>query len=158
MDNEQLQLMVEEISSDYFSKPFIHKAYFNDRLRTTGGRYMLQTHNIEINKKYYVQFGRDELEGIIKHELCHYHLHIEKKGYRHKDHDFKSLMKKVGAPRYCSTLPGTEKRIKRGGQLIYACKKCHQIYKRTRKVNTKKYVCGHCKGALVLISRSEFRE
>ena len=27
----------------------------------------------------------EELIGIIKHELCHYHLHLEGKGYQHRD-------------------------------------------------------------------------
>ena len=63
---------------------FIHQALFNPRLITTGGRYLLYSHNIEINKKYLDQLGMDELIGIIKHELCHYHLHLEGKGYKHR--------------------------------------------------------------------------
>ena len=53
-----------------------------------------ESHNIEINKKHYEEFGIEELIGIIKHELCHYHLHIEKRGYKHRDQDFKELLKK----------------------------------------------------------------
>ena len=49
-------------------------------------------------------FGLEELRGIILHELCHYHLHILGMGYRHGDADFRNLLKKVGAPRFCSTL------------------------------------------------------
>ena len=37
----------------------------------------------------------DELISIIKHELCHYHLHQEGKGYKHRDQDFKDLLKKL---------------------------------------------------------------
>ena len=88
MNQEQLQKLVEDISVTTFKKRFVHSAYFNSRLRTTGGRYLLQSHNIEINKKYYDEQGVEELVGIIKHELCHYHLHLEKKGYQHKDPDF----------------------------------------------------------------------
>ena len=69
MDDEQLQKLVERISIHFFQKPFKHKARFNPRLRTTGGRYLLHTHDIEINKKYYEQHGEKELIGIIKHEL-----------------------------------------------------------------------------------------
>ena len=89
---------------NFFKKTFIHYAYFNPRLRTTGGRYLLRSHDIEINKKYYDERGIEELIGIIKHELCHYHLHLEKKGYQHRDADFKKLLKKVGAPRFCTPL------------------------------------------------------
>lgn len=71
---------------------------------------MLGSRNIEINKKYFEQLGEAELIGIIKHELCHYHLHIEGKGYKHCDKDFRDLLKKVGAPRFCSVLPEEKKR------------------------------------------------
>lgn len=98
MTDQELQLLVEELSNTHFKIPFMHKASFNPRLRTTGGRYLLNSHNIEINRKYLDELGMEELIGIIKHELCHYHLHINKKGYQHKDADFKNLLRKVGGP------------------------------------------------------------
>ncbi|WP_442916300.1 SprT family protein, partial [Leucobacter sp. M11] len=76
----------------------------NPSLRPPGGRYMLGSHNIDINEKYLKEHGESELIGIIKHELCHYHLHIEGKGYKHRDADFKNLLHKVGAPRHCTAL------------------------------------------------------
>ncbi len=42
----------------------------------------------------------DYLVGIIKHELTHYHLHLLGLGYRHRDRNFKILLKKVGGSRY----------------------------------------------------------
>ena len=48
----------------------------------------------------------EELIGVIKHELCHYHLHIEGKGYQHRDADFRELLKRTNSPRFCSTLSG----------------------------------------------------
>lgn len=150
MNNVELQKLVEEISLKYFNKPFRHQAVFNPRLRTTGGRYLLHSHNIEMNKKYLEQFGEEELVGIIKHELCHYHLHLEGRGYKHGDKDFKSLLKKVDAPLYCSTLPETLEKRKKQKTLIYLCVECRQMYKRKRKVDTEKYVCGRCRGRLTL--------
>ncbi len=41
MDNIELQKLTEDISKTYFKKPFRHQALFNDRLKTTGGRYLL---------------------------------------------------------------------------------------------------------------------
>ena len=96
MTNAELQQLVERISIQSFQKPFQHKAYFNPRLRTTGGRYMLGSHDIDINRRYLDEHGMEELIGIIKHELCHYHLHIEGKGYKHGDHDFKCLLEMLG--------------------------------------------------------------
>nr|WGD63029.1 SprT family protein [Bacillus subtilis] len=92
MDNIELQKLTEDISKTYFKKPFRHQALFNDRLKTTGGRYLLTSHNIELNRKYLIEHGREELIGIIKHELCHYHLHLEEKGYKHRDRDFRMLL------------------------------------------------------------------
>jgi SprT-like protein len=152
MKDEELQSMVEEISLKDFSKPFNHQAIFNPRLRTTGGRYLLRSHNIEINKKYLDQLGEAELIGIIKHELCHYHLHLEGKGYQHRDRDFRELMERVKAPRFCSSLPEEiNKRKKQKKVLLYQCTQCHLVYRRKRSIDTTRYVCGKCRGKLKLV-------
>jgi SprT-like protein len=147
MDQFILQDLVEETSITYFKKPFNHKVCFNPRLRTTGGRYILQTHNIELNEKYYKELGFEELVQIVKHELCHYHLHLEKKGYKHRDRDFRELLQKVDAPRFCNTLPSQEKK-RAPIKYHYVCSNCKQRYDRKRKVNLNKYVCGKCQGKL----------
>jgi SprT-like protein len=151
MEQQELQLLVEKISVESFGKPFKHHASFNPKLRSTGGRYLLGTHNIEINKKYYEQLGEKELVGIIKHELCHYHLHLEGKGYQHRDKDFKFLLKHVGAPRFCAQLP--DKKAKRTSKriLLYQCEKCKLSYNRKRIIDTSRYVCGKCRGKLIKI-------
>ncbi len=152
MEQRELQLLVEKISLESFKKPFKHHASFNPRLRSTGGRYLLGTNNIEINKKYLEQLGEGELIGIIKHELCHYHLHLEGRGYQHKDQEFKHLLKKVGAPRFCNQLP--ERRVKRSARkiLLYQCTKCRLSYQRKRSIDLNRYVCGKCRGKLVKIN------
>jgi SprT-like protein len=153
MTNEQLQRLVEEISATFFHLPFLHKATFNKKLRTTGGRYLLHSHNIEVNPKYFEELGVNEIEGIIKHELCHYHLHLQGKGYKHRDKDFKKLMQLVGAPRFCSTLKSVERK-RRMTSYTYQCTACVQQYRRKKKVNTVKYVCGKCKGKLIEIAKN----
>lgn len=145
-DDNKLQERVEQLSLQYFGLPFNHLAFYNYRLRTTGGRYLLDSHNIEINPKQYEYFGEDVLVGIIKHELCHYHLHLQGKGFKHQDRDFIYLMEKVGAPRYCDQIPGTENR--ESFKHLYECVGCKLRYKRKRKIDVKKYVCGKCKGKL----------
>src|SRR5699024_2209802 len=104
---------------------------------------------IELNPKYYVELGLHELIGIIKHELCHYHLHIEGKGFRHGDDDFKRLLKETGSPRHCKPLPSQQYKY----NYIYVCQRCKQIYKRIRKVNVKRFSCGNCRGQLRLKKR-----
>src|SRR5690606_31506600 len=148
MNNEQLLELVKKLSLEYFHKPFIDKAIFNSRLRTTGGRYLPSKRLIEINPKYLEELGYEELVGIIKHELCHYHLHIEGKGYHHRDPEFKQLLKRTNSPRHCSTLPS----IKREVKYRYQCLDCGMIYNRRRRVTIAKYRCGKCKGKLKEIS------
>jgi SprT-like protein len=152
MEDFQLQALVEGLSNKYFHKPFKHKAVFNHRLRTTGGRYLLKSHNIEINRKYLEQLGEEELIGIIKHELCHYHLHLEGKGYQHRDADFRNLLKKVGAPRFCSSLPERQVIRRQYKTIYYKCTKCEQLYKRKRSMDLSRYVCGKCRGKLIKIN------
>ncbi|GAE28908.1 SprT family protein [Alkalihalobacillus hemicellulosilyticus] len=146
LNENSLQKLVEEISLTYFNRPFQHRALYNNRLRTTGGRYLLHSHHIEINPKQVIHFGYEGLVGIIKHELCHYHLHIEGEGYKHQDREFKSLMKKVGAPRYCDMIPGMKREHK--ATHVYRCLGCSLEYVRKRRIDTSKFVCGKCRGKL----------
>ena len=151
MDEQQLQQLVERLSLEHFQKPFVHRAYFNKRLRSTGGRYLLHSHHIELNEKSYITYGEAELVGIILHELCHYHLHLEGKGYMHKDREFKQLLKQVGAPRYCRAISVQQTTC--ATNYMYECIQCFIQYNRHRKINTTKYVGGKCKGQLKTIYR-----
>ncbi|KFN01038.1 SprT family protein [Bacillus clarus] len=151
MNEREVQSLVEEISLQYFGKPFLHKAMFNKRLRTTGGRYLLRSHNIELNYWYYEMYGKEEVVGIIKHELCHYHLHIEGRGYKHRDQDFRRLLKKVDAPRFCKRMIDEKKETK---TYVYECIGCSFQYVRRRRINTERYVCGKCKGKLKQILKT----
>ncbi|KAA1039218.1 SprT family protein [Macrococcus equipercicus] len=144
MTEEELQQLVEAVSLEWFERPFRHTAVFNRRLRTTGGRYFLRTHNLEFNYRQYEAYGIETLTAIIKHELCHYHLHIEGKGYKHRDRDFKVLSSHVGAPRYCEALPEHHYSYE------YHCVHCGQVYLRKRMIDLSRYSCGKCRGKLQL--------
>ncbi|MGX7244297.1 SprT family protein [Enterococcus quebecensis] len=148
LTDEQLQQLVEAVSATSFGKKFQHKAYFNRRLKTTGGRYHLGSHNIDFNPKVFEIYGENELIKVIKHELCHYHLHIEGKGYQHKDVDFKTLLKQTGGSRYVRPL--VEQKPQSYHQ--YQCEKCQTLILRKRKINTQRFVCGKCRGKLVELS------
>lgn len=147
MTDLDLQELVARISIERFNKLFRHQAYFNKRLKTTGGRYLLQSHNIEINPKALELYGVEEIEGIIRHELCHYHLHLEGKGYKHRDADFRHLLKLVDAPRFCSALQ-VPLRKKSTNKYTYICVNCGQIYVRKIRINLTKYRCSKCYGQL----------
>jgi SprT-like protein len=141
MTPTELQRLVERISADEFNQPFKHVARFNTRLRTTGGRYLLRTHDIEINPWMLTEFDETNLIGVIRHELVHYHLHVNGLPYQHKDQAFKTLLAQVEGARYAPTTS------KRRVNHTYECPNGHRM-ERQRRVNIHKYVCGKCKGRL----------
>ncbi|MFD2923196.1 SprT family protein [Halobacillus naozhouensis] len=144
IEQQQLQEWTNSISLEFFGKPYVDHVSFNSRLRTTGGRYIPSKRKIELNPKYLREMDKEEFVGIIKHELCHYHLHIEGKGFAHKDREFKDLLKKTGSPRHCKPLPSEREKLKH----IYSCTRCSHEYFRQRRINTAKYRCGKCRGQL----------
>lgn len=143
----ELQKLVEEISEKSFNRPFLHQVKINKRMHTTGGRYHLDDHHLEINYHFLDPKYRTELIGIIKHELCHYHLHLLGMGYQHRNSDFKKLLANVGGSRYA---PDIGLRRKRKYNYYYRCKDCGLVYPRMRRINTRRYRCGKCRGMLVL--------
>lgn len=147
MNENELQNLVEEISLKYFDRPFKHRVKINRRMTTTGGRYHLDDHHLEINAHFLVSQYHDYLVGIIKHELTHYHLHLLGLGYRHRDRNFKILLKKVGGSRYA---PDISLRKKKKYRYLYLCENCGLRYPRMRRINTQKYRCGKCRGYLRL--------
>ncbi|MFD0961846.1 SprT family protein [Paenibacillus chungangensis] len=151
MDNEQLQQWVERVSIACFGRPFLHKATFNARLKATGGRYFTGSHHIEISPHQLQAFGAEETEKIIKHELCHYHLHILNRGYRHRDQDFKQLLAHVGGSRYCQTLPERSQSKVSAYKYKLKCESCGMEYLRKRRMNPARYACGKCRGKLMLL-------
>lgn len=142
MTEEELQQLVETTSWEFFGKPFVHQALFNARLRTTGGRYHLKDHHLDFNPKMAVR-NYETFVAIIKHELCHYHLHLENKGYRHKDTDFKELLTKTGGLRYAPDI-----QVKRRFH-VYKCQHCQMSITRQKRMNTQRFVCGKCGGKLL---------
>ena len=143
MNEHELQNLTEEISRNSFHREFTHKITYNRRLRSSGGRYLLKTGNIEINPLVEQNLGLEALIGVIKHELCHYHLHQTGGGYRHRDADFKRLLHQVGGSRFVERM--------KEPNFIYECTACHHRYPRMRKMNTNRYVCGKCRGKLILL-------
>ena len=143
MNEHELQQLTQEISQSSFHREFTHKITYNRRLRSSGGRYLLKTGNIEINPLVEQELGLEALIGVIKHELCHYHLHQSGGGYRHRDADFKRLLHQVGGSRFVERM--------KEPNFIYECTACHHRYPRMRKMNTNRYVCGKCRGKLILL-------
>lgn len=155
MDDRELQNWVERVSMAFFGLPFRHRAAFNGRLRSTGGRYFTKSHHIEISPHQLEAYGPEETEAIIKHELCHYHLHLQGKGYRHRDPEFKALLAQVGATRHCRALPGAARTLP--VRYLLVCRDCGQQYPRKRRTDPRKYACGRCRGRLKLLAAEQSR-
>lgn len=138
---------VKQVSREDFGKEFVHEAVWNTRLRSTGGRFFPKDGHLDFNLKLYEEHGLDIFRKIVRHELCHYHLYFEKKGYKHGDRDFKLLLKQVDGLRYAPK--SKELAVK---FLTYQCQSCGQLYPRKRRIQLSKYRCGKCRGRLVLLN------
>ena len=104
-----------------------------------------------MNKKYLEQLGMDELMGIIKHELCHYHLHQEGRAISIEIRILKNYFIKVGGTEVLFTSSGNVGKKEEINRIItYICIECKEVYKRKKKLDTNRYVCGHCSGKLIL--------
>ena len=140
---------VKQVSIEDFGKSFKHKAQWNTRLRSTGGRFFPKDGHLDFNPKVYQELGLEVFRKIVRHELCHYHLYFEGKGYQHKDLAFKQLLKEVDGLRFVPPLSSANQ----NPSLVYTCQTCQQIYQRKRKIDTKRYRCGLCRGKLLLLNR-----
>ena len=140
---------VKQVSIEDFGKSFKHQAQWNTRLRSTGGRFFPKDGHLDFNPKVYLELGLEVFRKIVRHELCHYHLYFEGKGYQHKDLAFKQLLKEVDGLRFVPPLSSVNQKP----NLVYACQSCQQIYQRKRKIDTKRYRCGLCRGKLLLLNR-----
>lgn len=142
MNNQQLQELTEQWSLEYFQRPFQHQIYFNKRLRTTGGRYHLNDHHIDINPLMYTEFDLDNLRKVVLHELCHYHLHLTGQDYRHRSRSFRQLLRAVGGSRFAP--PTSKQKRSTVHYWYYQCTGCSAQIARRRRFNTKRYICRRC--------------
>ena len=142
---------VKQVSIEDFGKSFKHKAQWNTRLRSTGGRFFPKDGHLDFNPKVYQELGLEVFRKIVRHELCHYHLYFEGRGYQHKDLAFKQLLKEVDGLRFVPSLSSANQKP----NLVYTCQTCHQNYQRKRKIDTKRYRCGLCRGKLLLLNRAK---
>lgn len=137
---------VRQVSLEDFGKTFNHQAQWNTRLRSTGGRFFPKDGHLDFNPKVYQELGLEVFRKIVRHELCHYHLYYEGKGYKHKDITFKELLKEVDGLRFVPPLSSARQKP----ALVYKCHSCGQVYQRKRRIDTKRYRCGLCHGKLIL--------
>lgn len=134
---------VRQVSLEDFGQPFAHIAYWNKRLRTTGGRFFPKDGHLDFNPKVLEEHGLNVFRKIVRHELCHYHLYYAGKGYQHGDRDFKELLRAVDGLRFVPKSKTTRYKY------LYICQSCQQVYPRQRRIDLTKYRCGKCRGKLL---------
>ena len=149
MNPFELQQRVEQISLEFFGRPFDHLATYNKRLRRSAGRFMPDTLNLDFSVKLFAEYDQQTQDQIIKHELVHYHLFRQHRGYQHRDADFKALLAQVGGTRFAPT-PASEQHqpVAPRWYYVYQCEKCGAKFPRRRRINTAKFACGRCHGHL----------
>ena len=60
---------VKQVSLEDFGWEFRHQAFWNKRLRTTGGRFFPKDGHLDFNLKIYEAFGLENFRKIVRHEL-----------------------------------------------------------------------------------------
>ncbi|TLQ03976.1 SprT family protein [Pediococcus stilesii] len=148
MTDFELKNLTKDIARSAFGEDFPYEVFFNRRLKTTGGRYHLNDHHIDINPLMLEEFDQTVLIGVIKHELTHYFVHKMGERPDHRNPHFKKLLNQVGGLRYA---PLTSKTRRSKKQYLYQCQNCGQKYARFRRVNVQKFVCSRCRGRLKLM-------
>ncbi|MDR0899288.1 MAG: SprT family protein [Lactobacillaceae bacterium] len=152
ISNQELEALVRRLSLSRFEKPFSHTVRFNSRLRTTGGRVVFPRIGRKvIDSKIYMEINPKledaDLEGVILHELSHYHLYFIKGLHREDDPDFRTMLKNLEAPLH-SPLHRKQRSF-----YVYVCTAPeHHQYSRNRRIDVKKMRCGFDGATLRLIS------
>ena len=121
------------------------------KVRTIGAA---QIKSIELSSKY-MDFFPQQLRPVMLHEMLHATLPIsEKHGSRFKleAQRMNSQLQQEGFTQLITVRVPQNMSMPRKYKYKYRCKGCGRIYSRVRRpVDTKKMVCGKCKGKLELI-------
>lgn len=94
--NRNLFSLTEQVSKQFFNRPFNSTVEFNNRLRTAGGRCFVHEPNAPLEINFKVSANQELLVGVIKHELCHHFLAID--GFEDTGHGakFQAMLQQVG--------------------------------------------------------------
>lgn len=95
----------------------------NNRLRSTLGRYVMDSHGepirIELSGNVLMYGKKETIIGVLKHECIHYAYHIQGKNMQDGDPEFELALKHLNAP--------STETLKVGKYYLYECEQCLQI-------------------------------
>jgi SprT-like protein len=106
---------------------------------------------IELNKFFVENNEPVTVLDVLRHELVHYALFVQKKDYKDGSYGFERELKRLGIVSQ-KTIDKYMIVSKPKNMHIYECANCGHEYKRQRALpSNKKYSCGvtSCKGALI---------
>lgn len=141
LDNFDLTLDIPIRISNRMTRTF--GSFVRTRNRVTGE---IKCKEIVISSNLYKYHGYDKMIDTLKHECIHYALYLLGRPYKDGQAYFENTLKEHGV-----SSTGTTKYKGKAHQ--YTCTGCKNTFKQTRRFNTDKYRCSHCKGQLVYVNQ-----
>lgn len=158
ISEKNLRLMCEELMDKLWGDTLEIPVVISNRMTSSlglfyssmvykNGQRVRQPLKIAISKSLLEYYSLENIEGVIKHELCHYHLYKKGGNYCDGDKEFEDELKRIGSH--------STRTLSRAG-MIYTvkCSCCGQVVRKTpskgvvtRSINTRISVC--CEADLV---------
>lgn len=91
---------------------------------------------IALNRKYYDRYGKEEIVGVLKHELAHYYVFKTYGLHNHETHLFKETLKKLKGPSVGKPMP---RKVH-----LYQCPNCKKIMYLPSKIEKGRFSCSKC--------------
>jgi len=148
-DQDKVKREIISIYSRYNIETSI-KIEENSRLKTTAGRFFVTgTPVIQMNPKYYREFGIDRFIGTVRHEMAHFIQYLAR-GYTGHNREFKQICADLGGTMNqkmaADTCPdnGTKAYLKSDDKWEYKCWKCDLTIRTKRRLKMNNRACGRC--------------
>ena len=139
---EQARELFREVGADPLAAKTV--VAWNSRLTTTAGLAQYRKNLVTLNPKLR-EFGMEEIDRTLRHELAHLLAHYRAGRRRIAPHgpDWRKACRDLGLPdeKRCHDLPLPRRTVER--QYFYRCKACATIYPRVRPFR-KRVACLNC--------------
>lgn len=158
INQKELQLICEELMkklwNDKLEIPVVISGRMSSSLglfyyqtRTINGKVIRKPIKIAIAKRLIENYSLENIEGTIKHELCHYYLYKTGQMFSDGDKRFEDELKRIGS---CST-----RTLQRAGEVHKClCSTCGRVVRRTgskatatRTINNR--ISGCCRADII---------
>ena len=128
----------------------------NNRLRSTLGRYVIDSNDIpiriELSGNVLTYGNKETIIGVLKHECIHYAYHVQGKNMHDGDPEFELALKRFNAP--------STETLKVGKYYVFECEQCKKVGESRLKrlaVHPSNYRTSCCKAKLRLTGEKIYR-